>query len=121
MIDTMNGLPIKPALPEAELIRDTQRPYNGEIRPGDIFAWEPDLPYARELLIVTEISEPPPPLEIRHARGIAHISCGSGLQIWTVPFPDGGREINNDISRFREAVIPTLFKPQQIPLKRVRY
>ena len=82
-------LPTKPLLHEAELKRGP-RPYMGPIEPGEVFAWEPDLPYARELCVVTRLT---------------------GDYVWTKPIK-GGKEVWNDISRFREAVVPTIFKRQ---------
>lgn len=90
-----NSLPIRPIIPEAVLVRG-ERPYPGDINPGDVFAWEPDLPYARELVVVTFVDK---------------------LRIGTRPL-DGDREVFNDIDRFREAVVQTRFNP--MPTKRNR-
>lgn len=114
---TPEGLPILPEIPEVYLDRHG-RPfgtdYDGPIEVGDVFAWEVSLPYARELIVVTRIGPPAAPLHVPHARGDAFISQGSEEQIWTRPIM-GGREVNNDVSRFREAVIPTIFNPMSDP------
>ena len=104
------GLPIKPPIPESHLLRHWGI-YQGEIVPGGIFAWEPDLPTARELCVVTRVCDPAPPTEVKHATGTAFISNGCEPQVWTRPI-EGGKEVNNDISRFREAVTQTSLKPQ---------
>lgn len=101
-------LPIKPAIPEAVLRRGS-RPYLGKISVGKIFAWEPDLPHARELCVVTRLAEPEEPLRVKHRTGTALLSRGTEPQVWSRQYPDGGEEYNNDISRFREAVVPTIF------------
>jgi hypothetical protein len=62
---------------------------DADIRPGRVFVWEPDLPYARELLVVTRFE---------------------GERVWTRSFPDYGKEVFNDLDRFREACFPTIFK-----------
>lgn len=84
-----------PIIPEAVIIRPPPGcgGYSGEIRPNHVFAWEPDLPHARELVIVTKIT-------------------GDDRErlIWTVPI-DGGDEVYNDESRFREACCATRFNP----------
>lgn len=79
-------LPNNPMINEAELRRG-KRPYEGEITPGDVFAWEPDLPYARELVVV---------------------KCITKTRVCTRPL-NGDEEVWNDLSRFREAVVPTAF------------
>lgn len=93
--------------------------YDGEILPGQVFAWEPDLPHARELLVVTRVGGPPPPGQvIEHARGTAIFPPPLGVLIWSRRF-DGerfgttasfAREVYNDEERFREAVVPTLMR-----------
>lgn len=103
---------IKPMIAEGVLVRG-ERPYKGRINPGDVFAWEPDLPHARELVVVTRISTPDNDKVIVHARGSAVISGGHEQRIWTRSI-DGDDEFWNDESRFREAVVPTLFKPYPI-------
>ena len=104
--------------------------YSGPLRVGMVFAWEPDLPHARELLIIVGICDPKEPLEVKHSRGVAFISRGNETQIWSMPLdsphrgePFTGRvsplpylwdrgAVPNDEGRFREAVIPTLVKDQ---------
>jgi hypothetical protein len=103
------GLPVLPMIGEAELLREA-RPYAGQIRIGQVFAWEPDLSHARELLVVTRIGPPPPPTAVHHSRGVAIISNGSDDVVYTRHFPDGKTEVWNDLSRFREAVVPTRYK-----------
>jgi hypothetical protein len=98
-----NHFPSKPIIDGAVLCTnwetDKDGNYAGPIRPGMIFAWEPFLPHARELTIVDEVS---------------------AEKVSTVSFPVGDKwELHvNDISRFREAVIPTKYKPQTPPSKR---
>jgi len=116
-------LPIKPEIPSALLCpslcttrMDDEtgkefRWYAGEIEPDMTFAWEPDLPYARELVVVVRIAEAGDPITIRHARGLASISQGRGTLIWTrLINQPAALAIWNTESRFREAVVPTLFK-----------
>jgi hypothetical protein len=109
---TACGLPVLPMLDETVLVRTAPRPYTEVILPGMIFAWEPDLPHARCLLIVTKITGPQPTFEIKHGRGTAVISSRHDHLIWSKYFPTREYEVWNDESRFREAVIPTRFKPQ---------
>jgi len=52
--DTVTNLPIKPMIAEVEIVRHKGK-LKGAIKEGEVFAWEPDLPWARELLIVTSI------------------------------------------------------------------
>jgi hypothetical protein len=80
--------------------------YAGEIAPGEIFAWEPDLPHARELVLVTRVIGDAASGDRRiYTRGLddrAPKALGSTphvLERW------------NEESRFREAVVPTLMKP----------
>lgn len=101
--DCATGLPFRPIIPEP-LMRRCERPYDGPVKPGDVFAWEPDIETARELLVVTRITkEPsfPDPYEER---------------VFTRPI-DGGKEVWNSMSRFREAVVPTLFRPWQVDVE----
>jgi hypothetical protein len=103
-------LPHLPPVPEADLDRNHPRPYPGLVEIGDVFAWEPDIPSARMLCIVTAITDPLPPLRVDHPKGTAIISRGSEKQVWTRAWPDDGAEpVNVDISRFREAVVKTTF------------
>lgn len=117
----MRDLPDRPAIDRTVLdfsgccLRDTDegpiRWYGAEIRVGQVFAWEPDLPYAREMLVVTRVGGAPPDTVIHHATGTATLSGGSADKIWARPI-DGTREYYNDESRFREAVVPTTMKDQ---------
>ena len=121
------SLPIKPMIDEAVLVRGGERPYaaeivrgvrghrlyKGPINPGDVFAWEPDLPHARELVVVTRITGPGEDQTIEHALGVAVLSGGHEQRVWTRPL-DGDEEVWNDESRFREAVVPTLFNPHPV-------
>ena len=101
-----------PLLSEVELDRTRGRPYDGPIEVGQIFAWEPDIPTARCLCIVSRIElEPPPPMIVHHAQGTAVLSNGFGPVIWTWDFPDRTKECWNNEDSFREAVVPTKFKP----------
>lgn len=89
------ALPIKPEIPRAVLARG-ERPYSGEILPGEIFAWEPEMPHARELCIITKV--------------IAR--TGNEPLVYTRDFPGRRQEVRNELSRFREAVVPTVFNRQ---------
>jgi hypothetical protein len=62
------------------------------------------------LCIVTKITEPLPPLQVDHAKGVAFISQGNETLVWTRSFPDNKHEVWNEISRFREAVVKTKYK-----------
>lgn len=88
-----------------------------------MFAWEPDLPHAQELVVVTRLSGPGRDAEIKHACGTAIISGGHDLRIWTRRLSgerfwtaDGAArtEVWNDESRFREAVVPTIMRPRPV-------
>lgn len=84
---------ILPIIPEAYIVRDEPRPLHGDIRRGMILAWEPDLPTARELVIVTKVR---------------------GDFVWVRNLDDKyGRSYMNDESRVREACWPTRFKDQE--------
>lgn len=92
---------IKPALGEAILCRG-ERPYSGPIEPGDVFAWEPDLPHARELVVVSRIE--------RQVSG-----AGYQCRVWCrridgTEYFDGRKEVYNPEDVFRAAVVPTRFK-----------
>jgi hypothetical protein len=90
----MGLMPIQPIIPEAYIVRNAPRPLLGDIRPGMIFAWEPDSPTARELVIVTRV-EP----DKVWARNLEESRGGYLGYV-------------NDEDRFREACWPTLFKDQ---------
>jgi hypothetical protein len=84
MMDTEHGL---------------MRWYAGPIEPGEIYAWEPDLPHARQLMLVTRVANRAP----------------DEPAIWCAPIADGqaqhDKAVWNDESRFREAVVPTIMNP----------
>lgn len=80
-----------PMLNETYLIR-APRPYTGAINPGDVFAWEPDIPPACCLLVVDRVE------------GGYVYACDLDS--------DRTRAYRNTIERFREAVIPTRYRPQ---------
>lgn len=93
------SLPIKPMIAEAVLCRG-ERPYKGAIEPGDIFAWEPDLPHARELVVVTRVEW----------------CIGPGLyeaRIWARDI-DSNNEHWNPEEMFRQAVVPTHMRPHSL-------
>lgn len=108
------SLPDNPILDEVVLDRTAARPYQGLIEPGMVFAWEPDISYARVLCVVTRIDAPPPPHIIDGPGVKGYMGCGEESVVWTRPFPDGGKEVYNEFGRFREAVIPTHFKKMQV-------
>lgn len=47
-------LSYRPLISESIIIR-AERPLQGDIKLGEVFAWRPDMPHARELCIVSEI------------------------------------------------------------------
>lgn len=84
-------LGFRPIIQEAVILREKDRrgfQYVGPIEPGAVFAWEPDLPGARELTIVTMVDSD---------------------FVWSRPM-SGGETCMNKIDRFREAVFATIFK-----------
>lgn len=93
----MSSLPIRPAIAPAFIIRD-RRPLRGPIKPGHIFAWEPDIPHARELVVVTRVE-----------------GDSDDARIWSRPI-DGDNEVWNTVDRFREAAYATIMNPH--PIKR---
>lgn len=105
---------VNPKIPEAELIRHKGK-LLGDIRVGDVFAWEPDLPHARELCVVTELTgkEHIKQMTVEHGRGVAFLAAERGEGVRTRPV-GGGEECWNDISRFREACVRTRFKPMSL-------
>jgi hypothetical protein len=109
----VTNLPILPPIPEAYLHRHGRGNYQGLIDPGMIFAWEPDLPYARELIIVVAITKALPPIVVEHGRGTAFISQGDDDVIWTSRVDDLSKKTWNYFSQFREAVVATRLKPQK--------
>lgn len=114
-------LPAKPPISPVLLVPHGDGPYEGAIRPGDVFAWEPDLPHARELLVVScveraaympEYASPAgEPLAPETPGGIfTEIVWCRRLDGGT--FAGGRDQVGNPIDRFREAVVATMFKPQ---------
>ncbi len=109
-----------------------ERYYVGPIRIGQVFAWRPELPRARELVIVTEITIPGDPdheataktLQFRDSR--VQFPPSMDDLIWTTALdrahPDYGRgPFHNTEDNFRAAVQATIFKdmatePQVLPL-----
>lgn len=85
-------MPYNPIIDEAVIIR-SPRPYRSGIQRGDVFAWEPDLPYCRELVIVVRVEDD---------------------QVYSENLRDG-RANCNDESRFREACYATLYRPMTPP------
>ncbi len=67
-------------------------PLAGEIRPGQVFAWEPYLPYAAELVVVTDVTE-----DCVYSRLV-----GEDRITWT------------DLDRFREAAVRTILNDMPI-------
>lgn len=105
------SLPILPPINEAILIRH-EGDYTGPIEPGMVFAWEPDLPKARELIIVTRVTQPGDPdapggSEVEHATGTAYFLPPLETTIWAQSLTGNDSEISNTESRFREAVKAT--------------
>ena len=82
------------------------RPYDGDIKVGDLFTWEPGLSHAEEEIIVVRIDDRPNDERI--------IWCRSSLRPMHMYF---NKTVWNEESRFREAVIPSQFKFAISPLK----
>lgn len=83
-------LPSKPPIGENELRRD-KRPLRGPIEPGEVFAWEPDLPHARELIIVRRIYK-------------------NGGEMWVESWDmNYAKTYHNEEDRFREACVRTQY------------
>jgi hypothetical protein len=89
-------LPIKPTIPSALLREPRKRPLKGQIEPGEVFAWEPDLPHARELVIVRRV------YTVRKGEHWAE----SWVETWDM---DYAQSHHNEESRFREAAVRTTF------------
>lgn len=84
---------ILPIIPEAYIVRDEPRPLHGDIRRGMILAWEPDMPHARELVIVTKVD---------------------GDAVWIRNLDNRrGRSYLIDEWRVRHSCWPTRFKDQE--------
>ena len=81
-------------------------PYQGEIRVGDLFVWEPDLSHAREDVIVVRIDT--------YENDESKIWTRSHLRRMHLYF---NPTVWNDESRFREAVVPSQFKCPIVPLQ----
>jgi hypothetical protein len=94
------------------------RTYEGPIEVGMVFAWEPDIPTARQLCVVCEITEPEnderriwtmdldSPMRGRPDRWrpmMRHIAAYlfAGAPTW------------NEEGHFRHAVVPTMLRPQE--------
>ncbi len=100
-----SDLPTKPIIDPTLILyqeaEDDPGPYNGPIEQGMVFAWEPWLPYARQLVIV------------------AYFDVG-GHCVYSYNYPatpDGYYENyrQNSASRFRKSVIPTTLEKIKIP------
>lgn len=87
---------LKPMIGEAILRRHGKGPLKGPITPGEVFAWEPDLPHARELCIVRRI------YPVQKAPGWTEI----WVEAWDM---DYAHTFNNEEARFREACVRTSF------------
>lgn len=120
---TKTRLPNMPKIPRAvlsdhhmvmKLDRDRKlfRWYDGPIRPGMIFAWEPDLPHARELIIVVHVDMSGGDEARVWTRSLGSPRRGKPFMPHLVPHLLPGHEIPSDESRFREAVVSTTFKDQ---------
>jgi hypothetical protein len=92
------GRAVLPEIPAAVLVQGSC-PLVGPIEPGEVFAWEPDKPHARELLVVVRIEERPGDERLIHSRPI-------GASPWGRIDTSG-----NDESRFREACWRTIYHP----------
>lgn len=71
--------------------------YNGPIEVGMVFEWEPDLPWAAETIVITEVSGD-------RAACFGTRACQREIPYW------------NDISRIREAVVKSLLRYYVYPL-----
>ncbi len=79
-------LPAKPPLSEATIVRH-QGALAGPINPGEVFAWNPDIPCAREYAIVAKVEN-------------------GKVWTWDMQYK---KWFWNDESTFREACYRTLF------------
>lgn len=111
MTDAPTQLPIKAPIQEEMLIRH-EGLLEGDIAVGEVFAWEPDLPHARELCVVTSLTagDHLKQMTVEHGRGTAFLAAERGEGVRTRPL-NGGDEHWNKLSRFREACVRTRFKP----------
>jgi hypothetical protein len=80
--------------------------YSGEIKVGDLFLWEANLPHAREEVIVVRIDTP--------TKDERKIWCRNSLRPMHMYL---NKTVWNDESRFREAVTPSQMKHAIAPLK----
>ena len=80
------------------ILRRGPTPLEGPIMPGEVFAWEPDLPYARELFIVRRT----------YQRGDE-----PWVESWDMNYTATS---HTDEERFREAAVRTGF--QRFPAER---
>ncbi len=103
-------LPDHLPIPEVELVRHKGL-LEGPISVGEVFAWEPDLPHARELIVVVEITDDTHRIEstVSHDRGLAIITVENGAGVRSRSL-SGGPVCWNDMSRFREAAMRTKYQ-----------
>ena len=105
-----NWLPRFPKIPEAVLVRHKGL-LRGPIAIGEVFAWEPDLPHARELVVVVELTGKSHRVEttVKHPLGTAVIAAESGAGVRTRAL-NGNKLCWNDMSRFLEAATRTKYQ-----------
>jgi hypothetical protein len=101
-----------PMIPEAVLVRH-RGALKGDIAVGEVLAWEPDIPTARELIVVTGLTGPDhlKQIEVPHGGGLAVLTVRRGEGVFTRPMGRDAPVCWSDISRFREACMRTLYKP----------
>lgn len=102
--------PIKPEIPESFLVRESwissDGSYAGPIKAGMVFAWEPDLPHARELVIVDTVGD------------TSILSLSYPLNAEKIPAPI--QQHVNPISKFRQSVVPTSLRSSLTALATLR-
>ena len=116
--------PLKP-IPEPYIVRNRGgEHYTGNIRVGQVFAWNPDIPEARVLIVVTRITGGAAVGNriVKHSSGVAVLmhpmTPGNQGIIWcrTLDKPEHGtndKEFWNEESHFRESVYPTRFRDME--------
>lgn len=99
---TESGIPLPhlPMVPLEYLASKERRKdgeqYMGDIEEGMIFAWEPFIPHARRLILITEV--------------FSHSNDETLVRTKSLPLQDGDKGLINDIDHFRYAVYETIFR-----------
>lgn len=116
-------------IPECYIIRHGVGPYTGPIRIGQVFAWSPDIPEARLLIIVTHIGTDSADRLFLHSSGVAELSSHQSKSssdgiIWSRPLhkPENGMrddEYWNEEDHFRHSVFDTRFRSMKLAPERL--